>query len=189
MDSERLLPDEHRLQTFFAQCGDEVRLEIDDVTRAQQGNLLAVDVEFDSYQRLQALASIAFALENRVIQQGDMQIYEAMYRAVVFSYQVSEIVYGDSIPLDAGAYLRTVADKEDGYDTFIQDVRYYLEDNPAVAELLRYYLDDIDEGRSYHYAAELAGGMMFMLVERGLAERFILEESQNASMDRFTDRD
>jgi hypothetical protein len=189
MDSEKLLPKEHRLQTFFEEMGDEVRLELDDTARSQDGNLLSVDIEFDSYQRLQALASIAYALENRVIKQGDMRVYQAMYRAVVFSYQVSEMVYGDSVPLDVGVYLKTVADKHDGYEIFEHNVRDYLADNPAVAQLLESYIDDIDEGRAYHEAAELAGGMMFMLAERGLAEQFIIEESQNASIDRFKAQD
>lgn len=183
MDSEKLLPNDQRLNTYFDEYGDEVRYEIDEVQRLQDGNLLSVDLEFHSYEVLKNIASIAYALEKRVIKQGDMQVFEAMYRGVLFSYQAAGIVYGESLSFDAGRYLRTIADEDDGYETLVKDVHLYLGANPAVGELLEYYIDELDEGRNYHHAVELAGGMIFMLSERALAERFIREDASNCSMD------
>lgn len=187
MDSEKLLPNDARLDTYFREFGDEVRYDLDEIERSQQGNLLSVDREFQTYETLQILASIAFALERRVIKQGDMKVYESVHRAVTFAYQAAHVVHEEAINFetmgfDASTYLRTIADTDDGYDRFVRDVQLYLNDNPSVAELLDYYIDDIDDGRNYHHAAELAGGMMFMLIERAMANRFISEESKNCSI-------
>ena len=189
MDTEKVLPNDMRINSYVEDYPDEMLLEIDEAREKNSLNdLLDVDIEFESINNLKILASLAYALNERFVQQDDHKAYETMYRGVVFAYQVTRTVQGEETSFDAGSYIGRLLKQPDSYDRLLQDTQLYLQDNQQLSEFLGGYVDEIDDNRGYPHLAELAGAVVFMLSERALADKFLAESAGNVTVEEFGSR-
>lgn len=184
MDTEKLLPMDMRLDSYFESCADELEAELSDLRLKNAAkDILDYEVEFSSMNNLLAFASLALSVnENLVLQQGEGS-YETMYRSVVFAYQMAGIIQGNTISFNATPYLSRLFQNPDGYDELIRDTQLYLEDNPNLDTFIGHYADELDGGRGFVHLAEISAALVFMLSERALAEEFIAEETQHCTVE------
>ncbi len=189
MDTEKVLPNDMRINSYVEDYPEEIKLEIDE---AREKNvlcdLLDIDLEFETLGNLKVLASLANSLNERFVKQDDVKAYESMYRGVVFAYQITRIVQGEEANFDAGVYIGSLLKQPDNYDQLIRDTQFYLQDNEQLCDFLGEYVDELDGGRGYPHLAELASSVVFMLCERYLADKFLAETSKNATVEAFESR-
>lgn len=189
MDTEKVLPNDMRINSYVEDCPEEIRLELEEAReRNAIRDVLDIDIEFESLDNLKVLASLAYALNERFVQQDDHRAYETMYRGVVFGYQVARMIQGEEANFDAGSYIGRLLEQPDCYDRLISDTQLYLQDNEQLSIFLSEYVDELDGGRGYPHLAEVASSVVFMLTERSLADRFLAETSKNASVEEFEAR-
>ena len=189
MDTEKVLPNDMRLNSYVEDYPEEIKMEIDEVRdKNTLCDPLDVDIEFETIGNLKVLASLAYALNERFVQQDDHRAYEAMYRGVVFAYQLTRMVQGEEASFDAGSYIGQLLKQPDKYDQLIRDTQFYLQDNDQLCEFLGDYVDELDGGRGYPHLAELAASVVFMLSERSLADKFLAESAKNATVEEFKSR-
>lgn len=177
MDSEKVLPRDMRFETYLSDRSEAVLNEVDRARSKEFfSDLLDLDFEFESIDNTLMVYSLAKAVNEYVLPDGNRESHETMYRAGMFAYQVSKFVHdGEVIGFEAGRYLQHIIPREDAYEQLVEDVSLYLEDNQAVGEFFDYFSGEIDGGRGYGELADLMGGLMFMLIERFKAEQFIAE--------------
>lgn len=189
MDTEKVLPNDMRLNSYVEDYPEEMKLEIDEAREKNVlKDLLDIDIEFETLSNLKVLASLAYSLNERFVKQDDVKAYESMYRGVIFAYQVTRIVQGEEANFDASVYIRSLLEQPDRYDQLIRDTQFYLQDNRQLCDFLGEYVDELDDGRGYPHLAELASSVVFMLCERSLADRFLAETAKNASVEEFESR-
>ncbi|HAC56461.1 TPA: hypothetical protein DCF80_03080 [Candidatus Saccharibacteria bacterium] len=181
MDSEKVLPRDHRIDPLLEECGDEVRLEIDD---RQLGNeeILDPSIELEDYDSFRYFSRF---VQHEALGVDDEVSRVAIYRAMVFAYEVTQIIHEENARLSVVSYVQHIARSADREEQLRQDVQYYLADNPNIHDLIQYYLDEIDQGREKPEAIELGAGLVFMLVERNLANHWIHETAVSASPSMF----
>lgn len=179
MDSEKVLPHDMRFETHIQVGSDRVVREIDRIRDKEQEpfrDIVEVDFELENLDNVEVMASLAYWVNKEIIPDSDRSTYETMYRTIMFVNQVSRFVHEGEVPgFDAGRYLGQVIPCDDSFGRVVDDVSIYLADNPSIGDLLEYYSGEIDGGRGHADLVELMGGLVFMLIERSKAERFIAE--------------
>ena len=178
MDSEKVLPRDMRFETYIRDHTDDVIGEVDRLRHNKpfRGDIIDANFELESLENMEIMASLAYWINKEIIPDSDRASYETMYRTIMFVNQVSRFVHkGEVLAFNAGRYLEQVIPLEDSFGQLADDVSVYLNDNPGIRELLDYYSGELDGGRSHTDLVELSGGLVFMLIERSKAERFIAE--------------
>ena len=174
MDSERVLPKEHRLDAWVSGFADEIRDELEAISEHQGNN----DIFLQSFMEADTISSNNFRAAARFLHtevfQEDAKAQETIQRAVFFANQVAGIVYSEDLSYRVEDYLQELFESADPRHRLEVDVRgNYLVENPAVRDFLRTYSRAIDQYRGYENIVETVGGMVCMLVERSLGEQFI----------------
>lgn len=176
-----------RLDSYFELCGDELEAGLNEIRLSNAADdIIDHEVEFSTMQNLRAFASLARSVNNDLVHQDDERAYEAMYRAVVFAYQIAGSFQGSSVSFDAAPYLARLIHEPEGYDALRRDTQLYLGDNPNLDAFLECYVGELDGGRNYPHLVETTAAMVFMLTERAFAEEFLAEETQHCSIDEIT---
>lgn len=175
MDSERILPAEQRINHRLEEDGEEVFAWLEGLlSRSDYENLLDPDVEFASLRNVRIFDAMAETIEDEFIRSNKTQAQEALYRAMMFAFQVAERTQPeDTTEIVAGPYFAYLRQQADPFEELHRDVRTYLKENQEIRYLLDFYNDELDEGRDRHAYTLLGAGLVFMLAERSMGERFL----------------
>lgn len=175
MDSERILPLEQRINHRLDQGGEEVFEWLEKLlSNSDYENLLDPDVEFASLRNIRIFDAMAETIEEEFIRSDKAQAQEALYRAMMFAFQVAERMQpDDTTEVVAGPYFTYLRRQTDPFKELHRDVRLYLKENEEIRLLLDFYSDELDEGRDRHAYTLLGAGLVFMLAERSMGERFL----------------
>lgn len=183
MDYEKLLPSSDRIDVFLGEYCTDVQQEIEE---RRLGDNEVLDPSVELYD-LKSFEYFSYFIKGEVLQSEDAEVRKAVYRALVFGYEVTQIIHEANAQFDAVPYIRHIIASEDRERQLREDTQYYLADNPHIHDLIQYYIEAIDEGRGVHELIEMAAALMFMLVERNLGNTFVHETARNATVDQFFD--
>lgn len=176
-----------RLDSYFEFCGDDLEAELNEIRLKNAAeDILDHEVEFGTMNNLRAFVSLARSVNENLVPPHDELAYEAMYRAVVFAYQVARAFQGSRVSFDAAPYLGRLFNEPEGYNALVRDTEIYLEDNPNLDAFLECYIGELDGGRNCPHLVETTAALVFMLTERALAEEFLAEETQHCSIGEIT---
>jgi hypothetical protein len=185
MDSERIVPNDKRFNTHFSERDQEMILKIVEI-QDEYSDVLNPLIEFPDLNTPIMIGSLAKALNEDILRLNDSAAWEAMYRAMAFSYQVATMIHGEPAQYDARVYLVALVNKpKNGLDQLNDDVFGYLGDNPHVYSFIARYAEELDGDRDQRYLVEMSAGLMFMLTERCLGEQHIRGAMKNSSMEDF----
>lgn len=186
MDSERILPLDQRINHRLIEDGDEVLGWLDALLeKTDYENILDIDVEFRNLRNIRVFDSLAEALEDDFIQSEKEGAKAALYRSMLFAYQVAERTQpDDTTEIAAGPYISYLRQQGEPFEELHREVRSYLNENQEIRFLLDYYMDELDEGRDRHAYTLLGAGLVFMLAERSMGERFLLGTQQPVEPDK-----
>lgn len=175
MDSERILPLDQRINYRLIEDGDEVFGWIDALLeKSEYENILDLDVEFNSLRNIRVFDALAEALDDDFIESEKEGAKAALYRAMMFAFQVSERTQpDDTTEITAGPYITYLKRQDEPFQELYREVRTYLSENREIRFLLDFYMDELDEGRDRHAYTLLGAGLVFMLAERSMGERFL----------------
>lgn len=188
MDFERCLPNDSKLDNYFELDMDVFTNDVDERRADHAGNdLLDSNIEFDTFETVAYFDTLTHQLLGTFIDERNKnedsdETHEAVYRAMVFAYQIGVGVHDVNTGLNAPAYLAALIESSpDPKERFERDVHDYLAENPHIDAFLGMYVDDLDEGRNQLQAIELAAGMTFMLIERRIGELFVNNEFEHVT--------
>lgn len=175
MDHERLLPYAQRLDYRLAENGDEIYEWLEGLLeKTDCENLLDIDVEFASLRNIRIFDSLAEVLDEEFVSDEKTGVKDSMYRGMMFAFQVAERAQpGDRTEIVIGPYVKYLRRCDNPFQELFQDVRSYLNENREIRLLMDFYSDELDEGRDRHAHALLGAGLVFMLAERSMGERFL----------------
>lgn len=192
MNLEQCLPYDSKLENYF-EFDMQIFEESVELKRAEHaGNdILDSDIEFENYETILHFHPLAqdmmgTFIDERNVSEDSHETRDAVYRAMMFAYQIAVQIHDTNTGFNASSYLAgLMIHAEDHQHQFECDVHDYLGNNPHVDAFISRFADDIDEGRNQLPAIELAAGMIFMLVERRLGELFINSQAATLSPQDF----
>lgn len=181
MKFEYPLPDDARIQSYLVENRAEMLSEFADVrNRHLGGDLISSDTEFFNTRELAQNQNIVTFLGSKVLtgaaEHCGVGFEESgkatVYRAVLFSKQVVETIYGSCFGVDVNSYLNELRGytPEYAFKILACDSSDYLSKNEGISDFITWFSDEIDEGRGYSYYAELTASMIFMLAEQKMSD-------------------
>lgn len=183
MKFEYSLPDDARIQSYLVENRAEMLTEFADIRNKHLGgDFIDSDTEFFNTRELEQNQNIVKFLEAKVFAgaaEYDSANFEEMgratvYRAVLFSKQVVEAIYGQYFSVDVNSYLNELRGytSEYAFKIFACDSSDYLSKNQGIGDFITWFSDEIDESRGYSYYAELTASMVFMLAEQKMDDMY-----------------
>ena len=159
-----------RLRTYRSRI-----LEQTQVTKEATGDIIDPALEFSSADVARNFWQASQVLSGDILHLADDDSRQTTYRAFVFSRQavVLSVEPGQQRSFSTATYLSSILKLREPDQRFLDDVNGYLRDNSQVENFLHYYNQNVCAGRTRRALARVAGGMVFMLVDRAEAEAFL----------------
>lgn len=107
------------------------------------------------------------------------EVQRVVHRSVAFVLQAIEEILATPIETPPTEYLGEASDADGAPITIAEEVETYLSSRQNIANLIFTFRGELDASYEYHHHVQTASGLLFMLFERGIAEKYMQTQLNN----------